>query len=175
VRLTVAAPASILVAMVATLHHELLTGSGESPSAWLMMTHGIYGSGGNWRTIARKVIGERPGWGAVLVDLRQHGRSGPGAPPHTVAACAEDLAALIATLAGDGRVVRALCGHSFGGKVALAHRRIATATLRQTWVLDASPSAHEGLPTADDSTVVAVLDLLEQLPARPRRWRSGWR
>src|SRR5205085_6580304 len=60
----------------------------------LLLTHGIYGAGSNWRSIARKLNERRPEWGVVLVDLRQHGRSEPGEPPHTIAACADDLRAL---------------------------------------------------------------------------------
>jgi len=121
------------------------------------MTHGIFGAGSNWRGIARKLVDRRREWGVVLVDLRLHGRSDAGAPPHTVAACASDLAALIAEL-GD---VRALAGHSFGGKTALATR--ALIELPQTWMLDASPSARPGA-MRDGNSVVAVLELMERLP-----------
>lgn len=125
------------------------------------MVHGIYGAGSNWRSIARKLNERRPEWGVVLVDLRQHGRSENGAPPHTLAACADDLRALFAELGG----VAAIAGHSFGGKVALSTRRILA--LRQTWVLDASPSARRAQPT--DGTVLRVLALMER---SPRTWPS---
>src|SRR5438045_3613951 len=41
----------------------------------MLFLHGIFGTGGNWRTIARRWVALRPTWGAVLVDLRMHGRS----------------------------------------------------------------------------------------------------
>jgi esterase len=95
----------------------------------------------------------------LLVDLRQHGRSEPGEPPHTIAACADDLRALFIEL-GD---VRAMAGHSFGGKVVLAARPLVD--MAQTWVLDASPSPRD--PAADRSnTVVRVLELMERSPQR---------
>lgn len=148
--------------MTVALHHErVATGS---PAAWLLMTHGIYGSGGNWRSIARTLTGRRPDWGAVLVDLRGHGRSGRSTPPHTVDACAADLAALIDALAADGVGVRAACGHSFGGKVVLALRARAP-RLAQTWVLDATPAARPETFAAPDNTVRQVLELMERLPA----------
>lgn len=129
-----------------------------------MLTHGIYGTGGNWRGIARKVTTRRPDWGIVLVDLRLHGKSEAGEPPHTVAACADDLVALIAELGG----VQALAGHSFGGKVAMATR--ARTDLAQTWSLDASPSARPGAMTEADNSVVEVLTLMKRLPTQwPRR------
>lgn len=122
------------------------------------MTHGIFGAGSNWRGIARKLVDRRREWGVVLVDLRLHGRSDAGDPPHSVAACADDLAALITEL-GD---VRALAGHSFGGKTALATRD--RVTLDQTWVLDASPGARPEAIADPDNSVVRVLDMMARMP-----------
>lgn len=123
----------------------------------MLLTHGIYGAGSNWRGIARKLVERRPDWGVILVDLRQHGRSEPGDPPHTIIAAAEDLRPII------GPDVAAIAGHSFGGKVVLAARAFAPPTLHQTWMLDSSPSAR----SAEDSSVVRVLELMERLP---RTW-----
>ena len=142
---------------MAQLHQERI--AREAPRRWLLLTHGIYGAGSNWRGIARKVNERRPDWGVILVDLRQHGRSEPGLPPHTVQACAEDLRAVITDEVG------ALAGHSFGGKVVLATRAIAPATVEQTWMFDSSPSARE----AEDSSVMRVLELMERLP---RTWHK---
>jgi pimeloyl-ACP methyl ester carboxylesterase len=130
----------------------------------MLVLHGIYGSGANWRTFARKLVARRPDWGLVLVDLRMHGRSQDAPPPHTVSAAAEDLAALTDGLAADGKPVYAVCGHSFGGKVALGYRARADDGLRQTWVLDASPAARPEALDDPDNTVVQVLGVLETLP-----------
>jgi pimeloyl-ACP methyl ester carboxylesterase len=129
----------------------------------MLLTHGIYGSGMNWRGIARKLVAQRPEWGVVLVDLRQHGRSPAGDPPHTVLACAEDLHALAREL---GATV--LAGHSFGGKVALVARTLAEPrdALAQTWLLDSSPSAHPGAADDPTNTVSRVLALMTRLPRR---------
>lgn len=149
--------------MTARLHHDLVVGA--APRAWALWTHGIYGSGGNWRAIARQVVARRPEWGVVLVDLRQHGRSDGGTPPHTIAACADDLAALAATLAAAGRPVSAALGHSFGGKVVLALRpRLA---LAQTWVLDSTPSAR---PDAWNAPANSVREVWEAMHALDRAW-----
>jgi esterase len=148
----------------ARLHHERIAGEGRLPAHWLLLAHGIFGAGSNWRGIARKLHEQRPDWGVVLVDLRQHGRSGPGEPPHTVAACAEDLRAAIGELGS----IDAIAGHSFGGKVVLATR--ALVDVRQTWVLDASPSARAGALDGRSNGVVAVLETMERLPRTwPRR------
>jgi len=129
------------------------------------LTHGIYGAGTNWRGIARKVVEQRPDWSIVLVDLRNHGRSAtPDAgavPPHTIAACAEDLAALF-----DEMPIRALAGHSFGGKVVLATRALSPKQLAQTWMFDASPSPRPGAEQDPANTVTRVLSLMERLPTQ---------
>ncbi len=144
--------------MPARLHHERIAKSDHAPTQWLVMTHGIYGAGSNWRGIARKINERRPEWGIVLVDLRQHGRSEPGDPPHTVAAAADDLRALVTEL-GD---VSALAGHSFGGKVVLATR--ALVAVQQTWVLDATPSARPTYLADPHNSVIRVLELMERMP-----------
>ena len=147
--------------MPAHLHRELL---GDPAAPCLLLTHGIYGAGTNWRGIARKVVEQRTDWSIALVDLRNHGRSaGPDAgtePPHTLAACASD----IATLFDELPALRALAGHSFGGKVVLAVRALAPARLVQTWMFDASPSARPGAETDPSNSVTRVLALMERLP-----------
>ena len=144
---------------MADLHHELVAGG--APRAWMLLTHGIYGSGQNWRGIARKIVTARPEWGVALVDLRQHGRSPAGEPPHTLAACAADLHAKAVELGA-----KVVAGHSFGGKVALVARGLAGEELAQTWMLDASPSAKPDAETDPANDVSAVLALMERLPKR---------
>jgi esterase len=144
---------------MAHLHHETLTGG--KPTALVAFTHGIFGSGGNWRSIARQVIARRPGWGAVLVDLRLHGRSEAGEPPHTVAACAADLRALFDSLAGSGPPVGAAVGHSFGGKVVLATDGVAP-----RFILDASPGPRRDWDAPGNS----VRETWESMAALDRVW-----
>ena len=129
----------------------------------MLLTHGIYGAGSNWRGITRKLVAARPDWSVVLVDLRNHGRSESGEPPHTLEACAEDLRGLVEQL-GD---VEVLAGHSFGGKVVLQARPLVRG-LSQIWMLDSSPSMRRDLE-GDPTSAIAVLELLERLP---RTWPS---
>ncbi len=147
--------------MPARLHHERIARTGTTPARWLLLTHGMYGAGANWRGIARKVNERRPEWGIVLVDLRLHGRSEDGDPPHTIAACADDVRALADELGG----VEALAGHSLGGKVMLAARSLIA--VEQTWLLDSSPSQR---PTAETDADNSVLRVLGDLEALPRTW-----
>jgi pimeloyl-ACP methyl ester carboxylesterase len=149
-------------------HHALVAPEGDPPRGWILFLHGILGSGPNWRTIARKLVAARPEWGAVLVDLRMHGRSQDAPPPHDLAAVAADLARLTEHLAGRGMPVAGVIGHSFGGKSALAYRGLAPVGLQETWVLDASPSirvTEAPRPEGDPGDgAVDVLRALERLP-----------
>lgn len=146
-----------------SLFHSIVVHEGAKPERWALFLHGILGSGSNWRTFARRVLAERPQWGAVLVDLRMHGNSQDLPPPHTVAACADDLFALHAQLPARASAV---IGHSFGGKVALAY-----AALREqlSVALDCVVSVDSNPGLREDATGSAqirdVLAALESLPA----------
>jgi len=126
--------------MSAQLNFDLITATAAAPERWMYLVHGIYGAGRNWNAVARQLVEQRPDWGVVPVDLRGHGSSAPGAPPHTVAACADDLLALPDSADG-APLADAILGHSFGGKVAtlFAHRAPSVRTLI---IADSTPSAR---------------------------------
>jgi esterase len=148
--------------MNATLNHDIVTGDG-TPDRWIYVLHGIYGAGRNWASVMRRVVRARPEWGAVLVDLRQHGGSQGFDPPHTVQAAAGDLVAL----AGQaGLAPSAILGHSFGGKVALLFSGLDGApsrALRQVWVVDSTPEAR-----APGGSAWTMLNLVRSMPDRFR-------
>ena len=105
------------------LHHALVASADGAapPDRWLLVLHGILGSGSNFRSFARRVATACPTWGFVICDLRAHGLSQGARPPHTIDAAAEDLVRLEARLAAEGQMVAGVLGHSFGGKVAIAY------------------------------------------------------
>lgn len=159
------------------LAHAILTAPPAAPqdppsavvqprAHWMVFLHGILGSGANWRTFAKQLMAARPDWGAVLVDLRLHGESQEGVgPPHTIAAAAADVAELIATLEPSklsGGTVRAVLGHSFGGKVALELARQRKGDLDHLFVVDSTPSARPN-GRGSESTQ-HIVDLLTGLP-----------
>ncbi len=127
------------------------------------MLHGVFGSGVNWRTFAKRLVAKRPEWGAVLVDLRMHGESQDASPPHTLGAAAADIAALATRLRDSGRVVGGIAGHSFGGKVALQVADEMAGELQRVWVLDSDP-ARDLEAMSGDRPTVKVLTLLSRLP-----------
>ncbi|HVK67234.1 MAG TPA: alpha/beta hydrolase [Polyangium sp.] len=148
-------------------HHALVTAPGASPSRCMLVLHGIFGSGGNFRTFTRALATACPDWTFVLVDLRAHGLSTSLPPPHTLAAAADDLARLSAALPLD---VRGVMGHSFGGKVALAYADRRRGELDQLWVLDSTPSARpSGMDRVGAAKILAMLESFPaELPSRDR-------
>lgn len=138
---------------MAELNTREVTAEGASPERWLAVLHGIYGAGRNWGSVARGLAEERPEWGSVLVDLRQHGGSEGFEPPHTLERTAADLD----DVEVPGRV-RAVLGHSFGGKVALLRARD-DAALEQVWVADSTPEARE-----PEGSAWEMLEVLRRAP-----------
>ncbi|MGH7553348.1 MAG: alpha/beta fold hydrolase, partial [Longimicrobiales bacterium] len=138
------------------LSHERVTAEGANPASWLYMLHGIFGAGRNWASLAKRLTRERPDWGVVLVDLRQHGSSQGFAPPHTLGAAADDLAVLADE---TGLQPTAVLGHSFGGKVALAFAGTQPPGLKQLWVVDSTPSARE-----PDGSAWRMLEIVRRMP-----------
>jgi pimeloyl-ACP methyl ester carboxylesterase len=128
----------------------------------MLFLHGILGTRANWRAIARQLVKRRPQWGAILVDLPEHGDSLGMPPPHTVRAAAEALQELERSL---GLPVGGALGHSFGGKVVLEWLRGREDKPTEAWVVDSSPS-----PAGGDATATA--GVIRMLEALPRSWAS---
>lgn len=130
----------------------------------MFVLHGILGRRANWRSFMRRWLPRRPGWGTVLVDLREHGESQGFAPPHTIDAAGGDLVELRATIeAEQGGRVAGLMGHSFGGKVAIsgaAALRRAGAPVDELWVLDAPPGPRDPSTEGLTDGVFAALGAL---------------
>lgn len=122
------------------LHFSRVHAPGQAPGKWMLVLHGIYGSGRNWGSLARRLVEARPEWGALLVDLRLHGGSQGFAPPHSLHSAAADVDALVRHLDFHAAAV---LGHSFGGKVALLYAQQHGDELRQVWVMDSTPAARE--------------------------------
>src|SRR3954470_1286096 len=127
------------------LAHARVAAAGREPERWLLVLHGIYGAGRNWGTIARRLADARPEWGAVLVDLRNHGLSRGFAGPHTIAASAADVDRLVEHL---DLHAAAVLGHSFGGKVAFTYLQHHGEELLQAWMIDSTLAVREPGGTA---------------------------
>lgn len=130
----------------------------------MLFLHGILGTRANWRGIARRFVEARPKWGAVLVDLREHGESLGIAGPHTLRAAAADLTELEQSLPVP---VAGALGHSFGGKVVLEWLRGRTGRPAEAWTIDSSPS-----PAAADGDTSVAAGVIRTLEGLPRDWAS---
>jgi len=138
------------------LSHTRVMAKDAEPKLWLLMLHGIYGSGRNWGTIARRLVEARPEWGVLLVDLRNHGGSRGFGGPHTLHAAAADVDRLVAHLDFHAAAVM---GHSFGGKVALVYAQHHGDELRQVWVMDSTPAVRE-----PEGSAWGMLEIVRGLP-----------
>ncbi|TMA56549.1 MAG: alpha/beta fold hydrolase [Deltaproteobacteria bacterium] len=144
---------------------------GPRPLKTIAFLHGILGSGGNLRTIARRFVAARPRWTAWLVDLRGHGRSPKGTPDPSLEAAARDVLDLATRAAPP---LAAMAGHSFGGKVALEALRIANGSLEHVLAIDSMPSRRSNR-CRTRSRRRAPSSRRSWRPATSARWRSGWR
>jgi esterase len=142
------------------LAHQFVQHEVAPPKHWIVFLHGVLGRGANWQGFARKLVSARPELGALLVDLRMHGESKQMSGPHTFDAATNDVLQLID--AALRKPLLAVVGHSFGGKVALTLLDKRPELARETWVIDASPSAR-GARSEQDSTQ-RVFDALRALP-----------
>lgn len=131
------------------LFHESI-GSGPP----LLVLHGLFGSGDNWRTVL-KPLAEH--YQVVFVDQRNHGRSFHS-DVHTIHAMADDVHELARHYGWDAAT---LLGHSMGGKTAMAYALTWPESVAALVVVDMGIRAyrphHEavlaGLQAVDLSTI----------------------
>lgn len=107
---------------------------GDSPPP-LVLVHGLFGSASNFGSLSRRLSKHRS---VVLPDLRNHGSSFWD-EDCSIEAMAGDLLRLLDTVEAERAV---LCGHSLGGKVAMAAALLAPSRVAQLLVVDIAPVAY---------------------------------
>ena len=117
----------------------------------LLILHGLFGSGQNWKTLAKRALA--PHFDVWAVDLRNHGQS-PHTDEFTYQAMAGDIIALIEDEA-PGPVH--LLGHSLGGKVAMHVALLAPHLIAKLIVVDIAPRPYN----ARHSAILAALTSLD--------------
>jgi esterase len=140
-----------------------VTAYGESGSPVVVM-HGLFGSGRNWMTAARRLASEHR---VFALDLRNHGTS-PHVDTMSYPEMAEDVYETITSL-GVGPV--GLVGHSMGGKTAMLTALRHPAVVDRLVVVDAAPVTYppafvayaQAMRTADLSSVQRRADVDVQL------------
>lgn len=115
----------------------------------LVILHGLFGSGRNWRSVANALAGEHE---VYCVDLRNHGHS-PHAPVMDYDALAADCAALLERL--NLREV-SLVGHSMGGKTAMTLALAHAQRLSRLIIVDIAPVAYADSHTALIEAMLAL-------------------
>ena len=120
------------------------------------MLHGIYGRGRNLRSMAKAVAAARSDYACWLLDLPHHGESAAGKHGDTVVGMSQDV---IDRLHDLGVVPRAILGHSYGGKVALAIADRLRHLPLQVWVIDSTPEVKP-----PSGSAWRMLELVRSLP-----------
>ena len=130
--------------MPLTLHYHQF-GQGDP----LIILHGLFGSSGNWRSIAHRLSATHD---VFSVDLRNHGESS-----HADSMSYQEMAGDIAALMDASHLDKAtLLGHSLGGKVAMT---FALSYPDQTQALISVDSAPVIYRHRFDSLIKALQDL----------------
>ncbi|WBQ07456.1 alpha/beta fold hydrolase [Kribbella sp. CA-293567] len=140
-----------------------VTSYGESGSPVVVM-HGLFGSGRNWMTAARRLASEHR---VYAFDLRNHGSS-----PHTETMSYPEMAAdVFETITELGVGPVGLVGHSMGGKTAMLTALHHPEVVDRLVVVDAAPVVYppafvayaQAMRNADLSTVQRRADVDAQL------------
>lgn len=117
----------------------------------LVILHGLFGMGDNWRTFARMAEEKVT---TIAVDLRNHGRS-PHSAEMNFSAMASDVLALLEDL---GLPKANIMGHSMGGKVAMTLALEEPGVVDRLIVVDIAPRAYPPHHADIIQAIAAVTD-----------------
>lgn len=138
-----------------SLHYQVY-GKGEKK---LVILHGLFGSGDNWRSLAQKYL--EPHFKVYLVDQRNHGQSFHH-EAHRYEELAKDVIELLETL-NLSQVT--LLGHSMGGKTAMRVAEIAPEIIERLVVADISPRGYAHSHTQ-------IIEAMKALPVNEAKSRK---
>ncbi len=131
--------------------------AGTGPA--LIFLHGLYGSGNNWRGIARPLEASHH---VLLPDLRSHG----GSPQHPDMDYRRMAADVIALMDRHDCATARIVGHSMGGKVAMAMALCSPERVDRALVVDIAPVAYDH--SAEHGGIIAALQQLDTRAIRNR-------
>jgi esterase len=117
------------------LHYVQYGTPGHQP---LIILHGLFGSSGNWNSLAKRMADK--GLYVIVADVRNHGKSGHS-NIMTYEAMSKDLGEL-----ADSLTLKTfhLLGHSMGGKIAMKFALDMPEKVDMLIVADMSPQARGG-------------------------------
>jgi len=113
----------------------------------LIILHGLYGSGDNWLTIARKLADHHE---VILMDQRNHGHSAH-ADEHNYQVLADDLLETMDDLQLNQSVI---LGHSMGGKAAMWFAAGHPSRIRQLIIADIGPRSYLNAESDDRHSIL---------------------
>ncbi|CAF0767230.1 unnamed protein product [Didymodactylos carnosus] len=116
------------------LAEDVFESKNEPTNRCLIITHGLFGSKTNWRSLA-KAFSERGRLKVVTVDLRNHGDS-----PHTESMTYDDMANDLLEVVKKYKTAQTiLMGHSMGGKAAMMVALKQPTLIQKLIVVDIAP------------------------------------
>ena len=116
---------------------------GPSDGPPLVLLHGFLGSAVNLGRLARGLSKQRPELHVLQVDLPGHGSSPPLEDEASLDDAAQQIVDFIRAHADHPELI--VLGHSMGGRMALAARRLEPDLIRQLILLDIAPGPTHGL------------------------------
>ena len=138
------------------IHLHSRTVDGPAGSDPLVLLHGLFGHSGNFNSLSRRLAVRRP---VVLADLRNHGSS-PWDDECSLEAMADDVIELLDTEGIDSATI---CGHSLGGKVAMAAALKAPERVSKLIVADIAPVDYDAQHAGWRANHI-IMDSLVELP-----------
>lgn len=131
------------------LHSNIIGDSGKP----LLIIHGLFGMGDNWKTLGRR-FAEEGGFQVHLIDQRNHGRS-----PHSDAFSYELMAGdLIEYCKTHDLEKVVIIGHSMGGKIAMQLATDQPELVEALIVVDIAPKSY---PPHHDEIIAGLWALYE--------------
>jgi esterase len=139
--------------------------TGKGPS--VVILHGLFGSGRNWRSVAQALATQ---YRVYCVDLRNHGSS-PWAASMSYSEMAADVRMLIES---EGLGAPVVIGHSMGGKTAMALALTTPAMVGRLIVVDIAPVSYvdrftsyvEAMRAVDTQSLTQRADAMRQITAK---------
>ena len=118
--------------MTKLLNFQTYGDAADQPT--LIIVHGLFGSGRNWRAIAKRLSAGRQ---VITIDMRNHGDSF-WHDDHSYDDLADDLARILSQIGGAVDIL----GHSMGGKAAMVLALRNPPNLNRLIVADIAPVAY---------------------------------